>query len=92
MLNRVLEDAKLRPESKTSDCVALVEEWECSTRELENAEENIRKLRSIVKTELTSRKVMQRRLEAIMLQRRSVNHPIYTSSGSCHRWQQPPQF
>ena len=92
MLNRELEDAKNRAEIKTSEYVALVDERECLAPELENAEEDIRKLRSRVKTELTSRRVIQRSLEAKNLQSRSVDHPFYTSSCSCLRGQQPSQF
>ena len=65
MLNRELEDAKSEAESKTRECVPLVDERECKARDLENAEEDIRKLRSWVKTEQTSRKIIRRRLEAI---------------------------
>ena len=42
---------------------------ECSARKLENAEESIRKIRRRVKMEQTSKKVIQRRLEAINAQR-----------------------
>ena len=67
MLNRELEDAKSQVESKTMECVALVDQRECLAGELENFEEDIRRLRSMVKTQ-TSRKVIQRRLEAINAQ------------------------
>ena len=63
-----LEDAKSEAESKRREYVALVDERECSTRELKNAEDDIRKLRSGVKTEQTSKKVIQRKLEAINAQ------------------------
>ena len=64
MLNRELKDAKCPAVSKTSECVALVDERKCLARELETAREYVRKLRSRVKTEQTSRKVILRRLEA----------------------------
>ena len=54
--------------AKTRECIALVNERECLTRELENAEIDNRKLRGRVKTEQTSKKVIQRRLEAINAQ------------------------
>ena len=68
LLNRELEDAKSQPESKTRERVRLVDEWECLARELENAEEDSRKLINRLKTEQTSRKVIQSRLEAINAQ------------------------
>ena len=43
----------------------LADERDCIARELENAVEGIRKLRSRVKLEQTSGKVIQRRLENI---------------------------
>ena len=45
-----------------------MDEWECLARELENAKIDNRKLRGRVKTEQTSKKVIQRRLEAINAQ------------------------
>ena len=44
MLNRELEDAKSQAEIQTRECVAQADERECSARELENAEVDIRKL------------------------------------------------
>ena len=64
LLNRELEDAK----SHEGECVALVDEQECFSPDLVNVEEDIRKLRSRVKTEQTSRKVIRRRVEAINAQ------------------------
>ena len=65
LLNRKLEDTKSAAESKTGECIAPVDERECLVRELENVDEDIRKPRSRVKMEQTSRKVIQRRLDAI---------------------------
>ena len=53
MFNRELKDAKIQAESKTREYVALVDEQECLTLELENAKEDIRKLRSRLRTEQT---------------------------------------
>ena len=64
-LKKELEEVTNVAETKTRECIALVDERECLARELENAEIDISKLRSRVKTEQTSKKVMQRRLEAI---------------------------
>ena len=55
-------------ETKSRECIALVDERECLARELENAEIDIRKLRTRLRTEQTSKKVIQRRLEAINAQ------------------------
>ena len=54
--------------AETKDCIALVDERECLVRELENAQIDNSKPRSRVKTEQTSKKVIQRRLEAITAQ------------------------
>ena len=64
-LKKVLEEVTNIAETKTRECIALVKERECLARELENAEIDNRKLRGRVKTEQTSKKVIQRRLEAI---------------------------
>ena len=50
------------------ECIALVDERECLARELENADIDNSKLRSRVKTEQPSKKVIQMRLEAINAQ------------------------
>ena len=55
-------------ETKTREYIALVDERECLARELENAEIDIRKLRTRVRTEQASKKVIQKRLEAINAQ------------------------
>ena len=55
-------------ETKTRECIALVDDRECLPRELENAEINIGKLRTTVRTEQTSKEVIQSRLEAINAQ------------------------
>ena len=68
MLNRELEAAKTKAETKTMECVALGDKRECLSRELKNTEEDIRKLRGKVKTHQTSRKVRQKELEAINAQ------------------------
>ena len=67
-LKKELEEVTNGAETKTRDCIALVDERECLARELENAEIDNRKLRGRVKTEQTSKKVIQRRLEAINAQ------------------------
>ena len=67
-LKKELEEVTNVAETKTRECIALVDEWECLARELENAEIDNRKLRGRVKTEQTSKKVIQRRLEAINAQ------------------------
>ena len=67
-LKKELEEVTNVAETKPRKCIALVDEWECLARELENAEIDNSKLRSRVKTQQTSMKVIQRRLEAINAQ------------------------
>ena len=67
-LKKELEEVTNVAETKTRECIALVDERECLARELEIAEIDNRKLRGRVKTERTSKKVIQRRLEAINAQ------------------------
>ena len=64
-LKKEQEEVTNVAETKTREWIALVDERECLARELENAEIDNRKLRGRVKTEQTSKKVIQRRLEAI---------------------------
>ena len=68
MLKKELAEVTNVAKTKTRECTALVDERECLARELENAEIDIRKLRTRVITEHTSKKVIQRRLEAINAQ------------------------
>ena len=63
-----MDDVTNVAELKTGDCIALVDERECLARELKNAELDIRKLKIRVWSEQTSKKVIQRRLEAINAQ------------------------
>ena len=67
-MKKELEEVTNVAETKTRECIALVDERECLARELENAEMDDRKLRGRVKTEQTSKRVIQRRLEAINAQ------------------------
>ena len=67
-LKKELEEVTNVAETKTRECIALVDERECLAREMENAEIDNRKLRGRVKREQTSKKVIQRRLEAIKAQ------------------------
>ena len=67
-LKKELEEVTNVAETKTRECIALVDERECLAQELENAEIDNSKLRSRVKTEQTSKNVIQRRLEAINAQ------------------------
>ena len=67
-LKKELEEVTNVTETKTRECIALADEQECLARELENAEIDNGKLRGRVKTEQTSKKVIQRRLEAINAQ------------------------
>ena len=67
-LRKEFEEVTNVAETKTRECIALVDERECLARELENAEIDNSKLRSRVKTEQNSKKVIQRRLEAINAQ------------------------
>ena len=67
-LKKELEEVTNVAETKTRECIAEVDERECLARELENAEIDNRKLRGRVKTEQTSKKIIQRRLEAINAQ------------------------
>ena len=64
ILKKELAEVTDVAETKTRECIALVDERECLAQELENAEIDIRKLRTRVRTEQTSKKVIQRRLEA----------------------------
>ena len=68
ILEKELAEVTDVAETKTRECIALVDERECLARELENAEIDIRKLRTRVRTEQTSKKVIQRRLEAVNAQ------------------------
>ena len=68
ILKKELEEVTDVAETKRKKCIALVDELECLARELENAEIDIRKLRSRVRTEQNSKKVIQRRPEAINAQ------------------------
>ena len=67
-LKKELAEVTNVAETKTREGIALVDERECLARELENTEIDIRKLRTRVRTEQTSKKVIQRRLEAINAQ------------------------
>ena len=67
-LKKELEEVTNVADTKTRECIALVDERECLARELENSEVDIRKLRSRVRTEQISQKVIKRRLEAINAQ------------------------
>ena len=67
-LKKELEEVTNVAETKTRECIALVDKQECLARKLENAEIDNKKLRGRVKTEQTSKKVIQRRLEAINAQ------------------------
>ena len=67
-LKKELEEVTNVAETKIRECIALVDERECLARELENADIDNRKLWGRVKTEQTSKKVIQRRLEAINAQ------------------------
>ena len=64
ILKKELAEVTNVAEIKTRECIALLDERECSARELENAEIDIRKLRTRVRTEQTSKNVIQKRLEA----------------------------
>ena len=65
ILRKELAEVTNAAETKTRECIALVDERECLARELENAEIDIRKLRTRVRTEQTSKKAIQWRPEAI---------------------------
>ena len=65
ILMKELEEVRNVAETNKKKCIALVDELEYLARELENAETDIRKLKSRVRTEQTSRNVIQRKLEAI---------------------------
>ena len=67
-LRKELEEVTNVAESKTRECIALVDAREWLARELENAEIDIRKLGSRVGRDHTSQKVIQRKLEAINAQ------------------------
>ena len=67
-LKKDLEEVTNVAESKTRECINPVDERECLARDLQNAQVDIKKLRSRVITEQTSKKVIQRRLEGINVQ------------------------
>ena len=77
ILKKELAEVTKVAETKTRECIALVDERKCLARELENAEIDIRKLRTRVRTEQTSKKVIQRRLEAINAQSPFSRPPIF---------------
>ena len=68
ILKKELVEVTNVAETKTRECIALVDERECLARNLENAEIGIRKLRTRVRTEQILKKVIRRRLEAINAQ------------------------
>ena len=68
ILKKELAEARNVVETKTRECIALVDERECLARELENIEIDVRKLRTRVRTEQTSKKVIQRKLDSINAQ------------------------
>ena len=68
IFKKELEKITNAAETKRKECIALVDERECLARELQNAEIDNRKLRIRVSTEQNSKKVIQRRLEAINAQ------------------------
>ena len=88
-LKKELEEVTNVAETKTRECIALAEERECLARELENAEIDNRKLKERVKTEQTSKKVIQGRLEAINTQSPFSRPPNFLNFYSCHRGPQP---
>ena len=57
ILKKELAEVTNVAETKTREFIALVDERECLARELENAEIDIRKIRTRVRTEQTSKKV-----------------------------------
>ena len=67
-LKKELEEVTNVAETKAKERTALVDQRESLAREMENAEIDIRKLRTRVRTEQSSKKVIQRRLEAINAQ------------------------
>ena len=77
ILKRELEEITNVAETKTRECIALVDERDCLARELDNAEVDIRKLRSRVRTAQISKKVVQRKLEAINAQSLFSRPPIF---------------
>ena len=68
ILKKEMEEVTNAAETKTRECIPLVDEREGLARELENAQLDIRKLKSRVRSEQTSKTVIQRRLEAINAQ------------------------
>ena len=84
-LKKELEEVTNVAETKTRECIALLDERECLARELENAEIDNRKLRGRVKTEQTSKKVIQRRLEAINAQSPFSRPLNFMNFYSCQR-------
>ena len=89
ILKKVLAEVTDVAETKTRECIALVDERECLARELEIAEIDITKLRTRIRTEETSKKVIQRRLEAINAQSPFSRPPNFLSFFSCNRGPQP---
>ena len=85
LLKKELAQVTNVAETKTRECIALVDERECLARELENAEIDIRKLRTRVRTKQTSKKVIQRSFGAINAQSLSVDLRTFMSFYSCHR-------
>ena len=69
ILKKELAEVTNVAETKTRECIALVDERECVARELEGeCLDRYQKTKDQVRTEQTSKKVIQRRLEAINAQ------------------------
>ena len=85
LLEKELKEATKVEEIETREFVVLVDEQESLPRELENSKEEIRKLRSRIKMEQTSRKFIQRRLEVNDGQRPFRCPPNFMRFGSCFR-------
>ena len=84
VLNRALVDTKSEAESKTRECVALVDERECLARELENAEENNRKLQSRFKKGHPEEAGDYKGTKPIQSTTQSIRFAVRTARGNNH--------
>ena len=88
-LKKESEDVTKVAETKTRECITLVDERECLARELENDEIDNRKLRSRVKKSRSQRRSYRGSWRRSTRRARSVDLQTFMNFCSCHRGPQP---
>ena len=88
-LNNELAQVTIVAETKTRECIALVDERECLARELENTEIDIRKLRTRVRTNRPQKRSSRGDWRRSTRRARSVDLRTFMSFYSFHRGPQP---